>query len=302
MKKFIKEIVFFLIIGLVIGEIIARFFFLTPTIPESQIDRFGIQKYIPNQAGYWKGGLHKWQINEKGWPGKLPESFDNLVTIIGDSFIENFENPEECHQMDYLKKALAKYNYTEASRSGVSFIEALEISKQLDSLNPKVQLIYINETDFSESVLQIKRLPNITQMDLDNNLITYGKMKAPGLKKVLYSWKLAFYLYRRFQPSLAQIKPAKSNVKPNQSISDNFNHFEKLIGYARKNYNLEKIVIVLRPDTNKEFREFLKLHVLNVIQLDNSEDDNWSFEHDYHWTCYGHERASLQVVEYLKKL
>ncbi|MEX0314760.1 MAG: hypothetical protein AB3N18_11325, partial [Allomuricauda sp.] len=189
MSKFIKEILFFLIFGLLIGEIVARVFFLTSEIPERQIDKFGIQRYQPNQVGYWKGGSHQWHINEKGWPGELPESYNDLVTIIGDSFIENFMNPDECHQMSYLKKILPKYNYTEASRSGISFIEALEISKQLDSLNPKAQLIYINETDFRESVWQIAPLADITQVDLDNDSIIYGEMKAPGIKKVLYSWK-----------------------------------------------------------------------------------------------------------------
>ncbi|WP_422859623.1 hypothetical protein ACOKFD_01425 [Flagellimonas sp. S174] len=302
MKKFAKKIAFFLAIGLLLGEITARMFFLTSSIPTRKIDEFGIQRYIPNQEGYSKGGSHKWYINEKGWPGKLPESYDKLVTIIGDSFIENFMNPEECHQMNYLKKALPEFNYTEASRSGVSFIEALEISKQLDSLNPRVQLIYINETDFTESIQQIRRLSDITQIDLGKKEIVYGKMKAPGVKKILYSWKFIFYLYRRFQGSLTLPKPKETAETPKKPISDYFDHFGDLIDYGKQNYNLDKIVVVLRPDTDEEFSSFLKSQDLNVIQLDDSADDDWSFEYDHHWTCYGHEQAALQVAEYLKKL
>ncbi|MEM9075502.1 MAG: hypothetical protein AAGC43_00620 [Bacteroidota bacterium] len=300
MKKFVKHIVYFLALGLILGEIIARFFFLTSSIPERRIDEFGIQRYIPNQEGYSKGGTHKWYINSKGWPGKLPENYDNLITIIGDSFIENFMNPDSCHQMNFLKELAPEFNFTEASRSGVSFIEALEISKQLDSLKPKVHLIYINETDFEESIVQINSLTDITQLDLKKNKIVYGKMKAPGVKKILYNWKFIFYLYRRFQSSFKLPKPTKSTEITQNSFTNHFDYFEDLIDYCRKNYNLKKVVIVLRPDTDKQFSAFLQRQDLNVIQLDDSRDADWSFEHDHHWTCYGHQKAAEQVSEYLK--
>ena len=102
-------------------------------LPQRTIDEYGIQKYYANQSGYWKGGEHKWMFNELGWPGELPEDYDNLITVIGDSFIENFMNPNECHQSKLLKKGLNNHNFIEAARSGVSFIEAMEISKQFDS-------------------------------------------------------------------------------------------------------------------------------------------------------------------------
>src|SRR5690606_35579075 len=124
----------------------------------------GVQKYLPNQEGYWKGGNHQWIINDYGWPGELPTKYDNLINIIGDSFIENFMNPNECHQSVFLKKLMPDYNFFEAARSGVSLIEAMEISKQIDSLNPKMTLIYVNENDFYESILNIKKLNDITQI------------------------------------------------------------------------------------------------------------------------------------------
>ncbi|MGB3151923.1 MAG: hypothetical protein WBB27_14795, partial [Maribacter sp.] len=111
MKKFIKNIIFFLVILFILGEIISRFLHLSSDIPRRTIDENGIQKYIPNQAGFWVGGTHEWKINKLGWPGELPESYDNLITIVGDSFIENFMNPNECHQSILLKNELPKYNF-----------------------------------------------------------------------------------------------------------------------------------------------------------------------------------------------
>ena len=49
MRKFIKNIIFFLILGLVVGEIIARLFALSSDIPNRMIDETGIQKYIPKE-------------------------------------------------------------------------------------------------------------------------------------------------------------------------------------------------------------------------------------------------------------
>ena len=47
-------------------------------------------------------GEHKWYINELGFPGKLlPKSFDNLIIIIGDSYIQNMMNPDSCRQKVY---------------------------------------------------------------------------------------------------------------------------------------------------------------------------------------------------------
>ena len=169
MKKFIKNIVIFFLFAIIVGEIIIRVTHAVTDLPQRTIDEYGIQKYYPHQSGYWIGGNHKWVINKLGWPGKLPKSHDNLITIIGDSYIENFMNPIECHQSLLLKKRLENYNFIEAGRSGVSFIEAMEISKQFDALHPKYHLVYVNSLDFYESVTSILPAADITQLNSDDH-------------------------------------------------------------------------------------------------------------------------------------
>ena len=266
------------------------------------IDKTGIQKYIPNQKGTWKGGSHNWYINEKGWPGDLPNSYDNLITIIGDSYIENFLNPNECHQSNYLKKLIPKYNYLEASRSGVSFIEAMEISKQLDTLSPIVQLIYVHDTDFFESIVQIKKHPDRTQIDLSDNKIIYGKMKAPGLKKILYNWKFIYYLYRRFPVDFDngnEIPEIKELSEIKLKKENDFNAFKKLLGFVSARYQIENKVIVFRPDSDIELINLSRNLGFIVLHLKADNTEKWSFEYDSHWTCNGHEKAALQVAEFL---
>ena len=118
------------------GEIVVRMTHSVIDVPQRMIDDYGTQKYIPFQNGTWKHGSHNWKVNKLGWVGELPASYDNLITLIGDSYIENFMNPDSCRQAKYLKKIMPEYNYLEMARAGVSLIEALEISRKSDSLNP----------------------------------------------------------------------------------------------------------------------------------------------------------------------
>jgi hypothetical protein len=302
MIKFIKNIVVFLLLMLIVGEIIIRTTHAVSDIPQRTIDEFGIQKYYPNQEGYWKGGNHKWTINKLGWPRELPSSFDNLIIIIGDSYIENFMNPNECHQSVFLKESMKNNNFLEAGRSGVSFIEAMEISKQFDLFKPVNNLIYVNDNDFYESVVEIKPIRDITQLSLNSNSIIFGEMKSPAIKKILYNWKLLYYFYNRFPLNISK----KTEIDPidvNDNVEVNEFQFEnkvfELINYISINYSIKNKTLVFHPNSNKIIIEKCKKVGFNVIILDSSEDQDWTFGYDSHWTCYGHERAAQQVHKWI---
>lgn len=297
MKRFLQKIIIFSFFGMIVGEIIARLFILTSDVPQRIIDEAGIQKYKPNQKGSWKGGTHKWQINEKGWPGELPDKYDNLITIIGDSYIESFMNKDECHQSNYLKELMPDYNFMEAARSGVSFIEALEISKQLDDvLNPKYQLIYLYDSDFHESITQIKKLFDITQVDLEKKEIINGKMKAPGLKKILYNWKFVYFLYNRFPLNFNSKKSIKKPLEKNEKPKNIL--FKELLMFAKENYNFDNKILVFRPNSNEKIIQLTEELGFKIILLESNKEKLWSFDHDPHWTCYGHSQAAIQVANF----
>jgi len=305
MKKFLKNIIAFSILAVIAGEVVVRMTHAMSDIPQRTIDKYGIQKYYPNQEGYWKGGDHKWTINELGWAGELPSSYNNLITIIGDSFIENFMNPNECHQSAYLEEKMETYNFMEAGRSGVSLIEAMEISKNMDSLQPVKTLVYVNNNDFYESIREVKLMEDITQLNLKDSSIAYGKMKAPGLKKVLYTWKLLYYFYNRF-PLFVQSNNTEAVIE--NKVDEYENQLKskleifQLIDYISNTYNITKTTLVFHPNCNIEIIKKCKTAGFGVIVLDSSKDEtSWSFEYDSHWTCYGHERAAQQVANALLK-
>ncbi|WP_394749415.1 hypothetical protein [Spongiimicrobium salis] len=301
MKNFIKNCIAFVLVGLVLAEIIARLFFLTSDIPRRTIDDAGIQKYFPNQDGHWVGGTHKWQINEMGWPGPMPKSMDNLVTLIGDSFIENFMNPEECHQASFLQKKLPKHNYLEVSRSGVSFIEAMEIAKQMDSLRPQYQIIYAYDSDFDESIKQIRPSSQITQIDLENQKVIHGKLKSPGIKNILYNWKFAFYLYSNFKRGAKNKKGQDVPQKTNEADDKNkIDLYRKLLKFVVENYKIEDKILVFRPETNPKIIDLAHNFGFKTLSLQVKKGENWTFDHDKHWSCFGHEKAADQIMEFLK--
>jgi hypothetical protein len=303
MRKFIKNLTLFFIIALIAGEIIVRMTHAVSDLPQRTIDEFGIQKYYPNQSGYWKGGEHKWVINELGWPGVLPRAYNNLITVIGDSYIENFMNPNDCHQAVLLKKQFPNYNFLEAGRSGVSLIEAMEISKQLDTLRPVYHLIYVNNNDFTESITNIQRLPDITQLNIKKGEIIYGKMKSPGIKKILYNWKLLYYFYNRFPLNLSTPldKLKKKEDKPEDKfINSNNNEIQRLMVYIKQHYNTDNKILVFHPGTENTIIEICENAGFKVIKLNSENDKTWSFEHDSHWTCYGHNQVAIQVSNYIK--
>ncbi|WP_298499317.1 hypothetical protein [uncultured Algibacter sp.] len=303
MKKFIKNLFFFFLFTILIGELIIRFTHAVTDLPQRTIDEYGIQKYYPNQNGYWKGGGHKWVVNKLGWPGELPKSYTNLITILGDSYIENFMNPNECHQSFLLKERLKNYNFIEAGRSGVSFIEAMEISKQFDSLNPKTELIYVNNNDFYESISSISPAADITQLNVEKEKIVFGQMKSPGLKKILYSWKLLYYFYNRFPLNFSRENKKNKSIEKTKDIGS-FNYKNEIISlleYINKNYNIKNKIIVFHPKSELEIINLCKEAGFKFIVLNSDNDKSWSFEHDSHWTCYGHNQAAEQIANYLKE-
>ncbi|MBO3097914.1 hypothetical protein [Gelidibacter pelagius] len=305
MKKFLKNIFPLLLITIVVGEVVVRLTHAVADLPQRTIDGHGVQKYLPNQEGYWKGGEHNWTINKFGWPGKLPQSYDNLIMVIGDSFIENFMNPNECHQSVFLKENMKDYNFMEAGRSGVSLIEALEISKQFDSLKPIQFLIYVNDEDFYESISQIKPMDDITQLNIDTNTIEYGKMKTPGLKKILYAWKLMYYLYNRFPlTNLSNIdeKPEVSSKDTNNKELEFQPELTQLMAYIKCNYTINNKTLVFHPDSSKSIIAICQAAGFNIIFLDSNNDETWVFDYDSHWTCYGHKRAAEQISEQLPSI
>ncbi|NRF38339.1 hypothetical protein [Pedobacter foliorum] len=309
MKKFlIKLLVFTFMIG-VSAELVIRLQKLVPDIPRLYVDDMGIQRYIPGQTGYYTKAKTKWEVNKYGWLGTSDTSKDTTISIIGDSFIENIMNPASCNQGNILKSLFKDYSFFEAGRPGVTFIEAMQISKLLDStIKPKLHLIYVNNADFPESSSLNQRYTDRIQIDLNTNTILNGNLKSPGVKNILYNIKLMYYLYLQFalvvdKKNKEDHKNAKENsvvIKPEFDATD----VNKLLAYCVKNYDMEKVILVFHPGIEQAIVELTnKYHIKNIILEKGKDQKSWILNvDDGHWSCYGHNQVAKQIGTKLPSL
>lgn len=127
-------------------------------------------------------------------------------------------------------------------------------------------------------------------------------MKSPYLKKILYSCKLLYYFYNRFPLSFG--KSSNKDIKKNKITRSKFElnetKLKTLISYIKENYNIENKIFVFKPNSDKNIVALFKSMNLNLIILNSSKDKTWCFDHDSHWTCYGHERAANQIKKRLQ--
>ncbi|MET3113387.1 hypothetical protein AAKU52_001110 [Pedobacter sp. CG_S7] len=301
MKNFLLKLLTFTFFITLSGELIIRVLKLTPDIPHLYVDQTGIQRYVPGQKGYFSKANEQWEVNNYGWLGVADVKSDSIISIIGDSYIENMMNPISCNQGSILKSYFKDYGFFEAGRSGVTFIEAMQITKLLDStIKPKMHLIYVAADDFSESNATF-RFKDRMQLNLISNTIVNGELKAPGLKKILYNCKVLYYLYLRF-PLFVSEKNKESHTEAAKKVKTiDVKSLKSILSYCQKNYDLSKIVLVFHPDTPKEIDSLAREYGFKTIELNTTGDKkSWAVSSvDGHWSCYGHHEVAKQIRAYL---
>ncbi len=238
-------------------------------------------------------------MNEYGWVGLSKIENDTVISIIGDSYIENLMNPKECNQGSILKSYFPNYSFFEAGRSGVTFIEAMEISRILDKeVNSTYHLLYLNEFDFYESIEDLKSYEDRLQVNLETNSIKKGQLNSPKLKKILYSFKLMYYMYLRFPIFVEAQNKATEHEGPIDDITFDKQIFQKLFSYCSNIYNLNKIIFVIHPNTDEKIISLANEFGIKTIILNSDGDKDWGLgEHDGHWSCYGQNQVSKQIKE-----
>jgi hypothetical protein len=305
MRKFVITIVVFSLLSCLAGEIIIRVFKLTTEVPYTFVDpKSGLHLYIPGQSGYYAKAKQKWHVNQYGWLGIANTEKSPLFSIIGDSYIENIMNPIACNQGAVLQSLFKDYGFFEAGRSGVTFIEALEITKMLDAeIDPLCHFIYLKNSDFNESLLSKGRYSDRVQLDLEKDTILLAKLKSPLARKILYSSKLLYYFYLRFPLFVSKQNKGglEMELGKNQASFDRPT-FAQLFEYCSKHYKREKIIFVFHPGTDQGFVNLAQEAGFKTLLLNPKGDKSWSLKHDDHWSCYGHKRVALQVQRYIIEL
>jgi hypothetical protein len=300
MEKFTKALFLFMGIGILLGEIVVRIFCLNVDVPKAYLAKDNLIKFYPNQTGNYLHSSHKWIINKYGNFGYETKSLDSLVTVIGDSYIENMMNPPECHQAKYLAELLPRYNYYSSARAGASFVEMMERAKSLESMNPLYQLLYVHQGDFTESISEIKKNPLTIQYSLKSNEISYAKLQSSKFKEVLYNCKFFYYIYRNFIVKTNHV--SSNNRDQNNKEKIDYDLIEKLVLLVKHKYKTHNVILVFSPDTDLKVVEIAKRNGFRYFLLKTDNYKSWQLLNDSHWSCFGHEQAALNVSSELIKM
>lgn len=281
--------------GYFVGEGIIRMFNLNIDIPEMYKDTNGLIRNKPNQSGYYVNG-NKWIITKYGEYGYAPKSLDSLITVIGDSYIQNIMNPPECHQAAFLNSMADRYNFYPSARGGAGFIEFLEMAKSLDHLKPIKQLLYVHHGDFVESIKEISRNPNTVQLSLKTEIVTFPESSQSNLKRILYKFEFAYFMYRNyFQKSIN----APANNRDDKNLEIDYPKIDSLLDYITSNYDTQNIILVFSPDSDPKITEMTVKHNFESITLKAEDYKSWQLSNDSHWSCHGHKESALQVSKFL---
>lgn len=304
MNTFFKGIIAFSLFLFVFAELAVRIFHLSIDAPKTYKNKNGNVNYYPNQEGYWDGGRHKWYINKLGYPGKqLPESFDNLVFIIGDSYIQNFMNPDSCRQKVYLRQLLPDKNFLEISQDGTNFLGYFEFSKPLDSLKPMLKIIYVNNKDFLGNIRNNENNKGNYQVDIETGKIFYPAYRGSKLKDFIYNFKFFYYLYRKniklFNPVEVEVNTASDNSKIRLDID--YNELESLTVFIKNNYDTKNVILVFHPNSDPHLIAFLKNADFNVMEIQKPEHENWKTAKDGHWNPEAHKKIAKQIAVFLNE-
>jgi len=291
MKEFFKQILFYVITLIILLEGSIRLFSLTNDVPMRKMNSRGLQIFRENQSGFSHG--FSWSVNKDGFLGHNDKNGDNQLLIIGDSFIENIMNPFSCRQSSLFSES--GYSVFEVGRSGITFIEALEFLKYFDPIvNPKNIVIFLDNSDFKESIVGIKKLNDRGQISLIEKKFFPGKIKGKNIKKILYNFKTLYYSYTKYLRS----RNNKSQPKRNNDDFSFKRDVEELILYGSEKYQLKNTLFVFREENN--FKDVFRELNLNYIDL-NIFDEQYLIPNDSHWNCKGHQIAFDQILKYFNQ-
>ena len=302
MKKLLYKLLLFLILILFFGEVSVRILKLNIIPPLIYQDKAtGLLKYKPNQRYLFLNG-NEYIIGKNGNTGNQLTKCSECPTIslIGDSYIEALMNPNSCHQSVLLQDLLPKYNFTSRAIGGASFIQMLEMAKDLEKEQIIEQhLIYVHYGDFTESIdgADIKNEYQFRYNLLDKKIIIPVLNSRTFLIKH-YIAKFSAFPYFIYRKSLAS-KVLKNEVNSIKQKLES-EKISTLIEVLKNEYDFSKITLILYPDTDKSIDNILNKYQIKYLRLHAKDYKKWSHIDDSHWSCVGHRNAARQISQYIE--
>lgn len=318
MKKFILKSSLYIFLILLVLEGIIRVLHLYTEDPPRFIDRYGVEKRVPDHTGYAVTGnrnqnFSEFHINKAGFNSyrEFEPSVDGYeVALIGDSFIEGFHQDYESSigkRVEEKIKGLAVYEYGYAGYDLANQMYLVNAYKKEFELIDEIILYLKYENDLDRGVYQ----PNYDRIQLFSSplfkirnyikILSYGSkigILSP-LKKLAQGGDAFDNTKDAYKTNVIKEVTEAEKRKIDEQRIRNFKSLINLYGFDK-----DKTAILLDSRvTSSRFLDFLKEKGIRYIDFSNrfekSKEPN-TLIYDMHWNSHGRELISEEIAEYIK--
>jgi hypothetical protein len=312
MKKLFFKSTLYVILIIITLEVLVRIFHLYTEVPVRYIDKFEVEKSLPNQVGYAVTGNRRqnqseYRINSFGFNSYRefnPTKEKIEIALIGDSFIEGF------HQ-DYTN-SIGKKIETKLNNG----IEVYEYGYSGYDLANQLYLVdtYNKHFEHIDYIIFYLKYEN----DLKNSTYVPNHSRIALLKSPLFRIRDSFKLLS-YASSIGVIDPIKNMVinlinddKEFKSKSEedllnedleNFNNLKILLDTF--NFDKNKMAFLVNSSTTSE--SLLKYCIDNEYKIIDFSDafKNSTLPptliYDMHWNDHGRDLIANEISDYIMR-
>lgn len=300
----------YLLLMLLIFEGLVRLLHLAKDTPIRYLDKYEVEKWVPNQKGYDVTGnrrqnLAKFSINKSGFNSYrefTPTLKDVEIAIVGDSFIQGFHQDYYNSIGKKIERNLPNTQVYEYGYAGYDFADQMHLinsyKKEFDLIDHVIIYLDFN-SDLNRGEYKVIQERLALQTPI-NNIIKKIKLlvyfKNIGL---LDSPKLFVAKIINLIKGVNSSQKKNYTNKKEQKITKSITNFKNLIQL----YNFDKSRYSLLLDASKT-----PIYFLNYLKESNLRyiDFNTEFEkttkptnliYDQHWNNYGRSLIAKKITE-----
>ncbi len=318
MKKFLKKIVYYLVLITIILEILVRLCYLGKDTPSRWVDSYQVEKWKPNQQGMSVTGnrrqnFSKYNINKAGFNSYrefIPSPHATEVALVGDSYIQGFHQDYTNSIGKKIEQQLPTVAIYEYGYAGYDFADQMHLidAYKNDFKHIDHVIIYIKFSEDLQRGIYNVRIERLALESPKNKLLRSSKLllyaKNIGVLDPPKRW------IRRMLSYLTPSAPQKTSntseqkkIKPQKEINylENFKQLVSTYHYNKQRYTL----LLDTADTPALFLTYLKEHQFPYIDINEvlaPAIQPTTLIYDQHWNDHGRTLIAGQIATYLQKI
>ncbi|GGD10133.1 DUF4441 domain-containing protein [Hyunsoonleella pacifica] len=317
MKKLILKCFVYAVLIVLALEVYVRVFHLTKDYPSRYVDKYGVEKWVPNQSGFSVTGnrrqnFSEYHINNSGFNSyREYNPIENKIEIalVGDSFIEGF------HQNYYnsigkkIENQIQGIDVYEFGYAGYDFADQLHLvhsyKKKFDLIDHVIFGLKF-ENDLTRSTYNVVQ----DRMRLESSL--YRNLRK--VKILAYTQSIGILdplkqTPNRFFSFITGQSKSKKKLTEDQKLAKEKNNNEEYLKNFKSlidtyGYDKEKFTLLIdKSKTPNLFLEYLDNNNFNWVDFSRDLEASkrpTTLIYDKHWNNNGRTIIANKLTEYLK--